>query len=112
MLSYSEYLLSAGKTGIVVLQMRTRSTDGHSKMLMMINQCGFIRVICCVTLVHLDTSKSGFPVTSLLSQWNADGVFIDDTLLVPVSISGGKWPANYPNRAAWEAAMMSFANAV
>ena len=47
----------------------------------------------------------------LASVRGADGVFIDDVLadILPLS---GKYPAKYPNQAAWENAMASFVSVV
>src|SRR5207244_1137906 len=41
-----------------------------------------------------------------------DGVFLDDVYSVLGSATGGRYPPQYPNDAAWEAAMERFMDAV
>ena len=51
-------------------------------------------------------------VTRVLRENHNDGVFIDDVIADAPSLTGGAYPAKYPNRAAWEDAQVAFVTAV
>jgi len=61
-----------------------------------------------------DVGSSGYQqawvtnVSALLSRNGNDGVFIDDVIGEIVGLTGGKYPAKYPDQASWENAMASF----
>jgi len=51
-------------------------------------------------------------VSGFLAQTGADGVHIDDVIADAPSLTGGVYPAKYPNQQAWENAQVSFVAAV
>ncbi len=61
-----------------------------------------------------DVGSSGYQqawarnVGDFLARHGADGVYIDNVVADVVGLTGGKYPARYPNQQAWENAMASF----
>ena len=51
-------------------------------------------------------------VTRFLRENHNDGAFIDDVIADAPSLTGGAYPAKYPNRAAWEDAQVAFITTV
>jgi hypothetical protein len=51
-------------------------------------------------------------VSGFLAQTGADGVHIDDVIADAPYLTGGVYPAKYPNQQAWENAQISFVSAV
>ena len=72
----------------------------------------------CMARYVGDIGNSGYQqrfvdnVADYLSQHGNEGVFIDDVLISPATMTSGVFPSKYPTNGAWENAMVSFVEAV